>query len=42
MTGTYRGHRHNRHLLIDSSLLGLDGTVKLIEDVAEKVFGREE
>ena len=42
MTGTYRGDRHNRHLLIDSSLLGLDGTVKLIEDVAEKVFGREE
>lgn len=42
MTGTYRGDRHNRHLLIDSNLLGLEGTVKLIEEVAEKVFGREE
>lgn len=42
MTGTYRGDRHNRHLLIDSSLLGFDGTVKLIEDVADQVFGREE
>lgn len=38
MTGTYRGDRHNRHLLIDSSLLGIEGTAKLIEDLAEKVF----
>lgn len=42
MTGTYRGDRHNRHLLIDSNLLGLEGTVKLIEEVANKVFGEEE
>lgn len=42
MTGTYRGDRHNRHLMIDSNLLGLEGTVKLIEDVANKVFGGEE
>lgn len=42
MTGTYRGDRHNRHLLIDSNLLGLEDTVKLIEGVADKVFGREE
>ncbi|MCI7812699.1 MAG: cytidylate kinase-like family protein [Lachnospiraceae bacterium] len=42
MTGTYRGDRHNRHLLIDSNLLGLEGTVKLIEEVADRVFGREE
>lgn len=39
VTGTYRGDRHNRHLLIDSSLLGIDGTAKLIEDVAARVFG---
>ncbi|MDY3250659.1 MAG: cytidylate kinase-like family protein [Candidatus Choladocola sp.] len=42
MTGTYRGDRHNRHLMIDSNLLGLDGTVNLIEEVANKVFGGEE
>ena len=42
MTGTYRGDRHNRHLMIDSNLLGLDGTVKLIEQVAAQVFGGEE
>ncbi len=42
MTGTYRGDRHNRHLMIDSNLLGLEGTVKLIEEVANKVFGGEE
>lgn len=39
VAGTYRGDRHNRHMLIDSSLLGIDGTAKLIEDVASKVFG---
>ena len=42
MTGTYRGDRHNRHLMIDSNLLGLDGTVKLIEQVAAQIFGGEE
>ena len=42
MTGTYRGDRHNRHLMIDSNLLGLDGTVKLIEQVVAQVFGGEE
>ena len=42
MTGTYRGDRHNIHLLIDSSLLGPEGTAKLIEEVAQKVFGGEE
>ena len=41
MTGTYRGDRHNRHLLIDSNLLGLEGTANMIEEVAEKVFGKE-
>ena len=41
ITGTYRGDRHNRHLLIDSNLLGLDGTVKLIENVVKEKFGGE-
>ncbi|MGN0299362.1 MAG: AAA family ATPase [Lachnospiraceae bacterium] len=31
MTGTFRGDRNNRHLLIDSSLLGIEGTAKYIE-----------
>ncbi len=38
MTGTFRGDRHNRHILIDCDLLGIDGTAKLIEELAEKVF----
>ena len=38
MTGTYRGDRHNRHLLVDSSALGLEGTARLIEDFAEAMF----
>lgn len=38
MTGTYRGDRHNRHFLIDSSMLGPEGTAKLIEEIAEKVL----
>ena len=38
MTGTYRGDRHNRHMLIDSSVLGLEGTAKFIENFAEQVF----
>ena len=41
ITGTYRGDRHNRHLLIDSNLLGLDGTVELIEHVVKEKFGGE-
>ncbi|MDO4941717.1 MAG: cytidylate kinase-like family protein [Lachnospiraceae bacterium] len=42
MTGTYRGDRHNRHFLIDSSLLGIEETAKLVEEIAKKVFEREE
>jgi hypothetical protein len=33
MTGTFRGDRHNRHLLIDSSYLGIEGTAKFIESL---------
>jgi cytidylate kinase len=35
MTGTYRGDRHNRHLLIDCSYLGVEGTAKFIENLIE-------
>lgn len=37
-TGSNRGDRHNRDLLIDSSLLGIDGTAEYIEILAKKVF----
>lgn len=39
MTGTYRGDRHNRHLLVDSSALGLEKTARWIESFAEEMFG---
>ena len=38
LTGSNRGDRHNRDMLIDSGLLGVDGTAELIEEVAKKVF----
>ncbi len=37
-TGNNRGNRHNRNMLIDSSLLGVDGTAEYIEILAKKVF----
>lgn len=37
-TGTHRGDRHNRHILIDSSLLGLDKTVKFLSQLIELRF----
>ena len=37
-TGSNRGDRHNRNLLIDSSMLGVDGTAEYIEVLAKKVF----
>lgn len=42
LTGSNRGDRHNRDMLIDSSLLGVDGTAELIEEVAKKVFHEQE
>lgn len=42
MTGTYRGDRHNRHILIDTSVLGIDGTAKFIESFAAQMFGKDE
>lgn len=41
MTGTYRGDRHNRHMLIDSSVLGINGTAKFIESFAAQKFGKD-
>ena len=37
LTGSDRGDRHNRDILIDSSLLGVDGTARLIETLAKQV-----
>lgn len=33
ITGTFRGDRHNRHMLIDSSYLGIEKTAKYIEEL---------
>ena len=35
ITGTYRGDRHNRHLLVDSSVLGWEKTAKFIKSIDE-------
>lgn len=37
-TGSNRGDRHNRNMLIDSSLLGIDDVAEYIEILAKKVF----
>ncbi len=37
-TGSNRGDRHNRNMLIDSSMLGIDGTADYIEILAKKLF----
>ena len=39
VTGTYRGDRHNRQLLIDSSLLGWEETADYIEKLIHMKFG---
>lgn len=38
ITGTYRGDRHNRHLLVDSSVLGWERTAKFIQSFIEMRF----
>lgn len=38
ITGTYRGDRHNRHLLVDSSVLGWEKTAKFIKYFVEMRF----
>lgn len=38
ITGTYRGDRHNRHLLVDSSVLGWEKTAKYIKSFIEMRF----
>lgn len=38
ITGTYRGDRHNRHLLVDSSVLSWEKTAKFIKSFVEMRF----
>lgn len=38
ITGTYRGDCHNRHLLVDSSVLGWEKTAKFIKSFVEMCF----
>ena len=38
LTGSNRGDRHNRDMLIDSSLVGVEGTAEYIVELAKKVF----
>jgi cytidylate kinase len=38
LSGSSRGDRHNRDLLIDSSLLGVKRTAKYIESLATELF----
>ena len=38
ITGTYRGDLHNRHLLVDSSVLGWEKTAKFIKSFVEMRF----
>lgn len=38
MTGTYRGDRRNRHMMIDSSILGWEKTAKYILQLIELKF----
>ena len=37
ITGTFRGDRHNRHLLIDASLLGVKGTADYLDDLVRRM-----
>ena len=42
LTGSNRGDRHNRDILIDSSYLGIDGTAEYLEELVRRKFGSEE
>lgn len=42
LTGSNRGDRHNRDILMDSSYLGIDGTAEYLEALVRRKFGSEE
>lgn len=37
ITGTFRGDRHNRHILLDASLLGVEGTADYLDDLVRRM-----
>ena len=37
ITGTFRGDRNNRHILIDCNLLGVEGTAEYLEDLVRRL-----
>ena len=41
LTGSNRGDRHNRDILINSDLLGVEGTAEYIELLAERMLKKE-
>ena len=38
VTGSNRGERHDRHIMLDSSAFGVDGTVAILKDCVMKRF----
>ena len=42
LTGSNRGDRHNRNILMDSSYLGIEGTADYIEELVRRKFGSGE
>ncbi|OOB79532.1 MAG: cytidylate kinase [Epulopiscium sp. Nele67-Bin001] len=41
ITGTHRGNRHGRHMMLDSSVLGWEKTAKYIVQLADLKFGKK-
>ena len=42
LTGSNRGDRHNRDILINSDFLGIQGTAEYLEDLIAKKYGKKE
>lgn len=42
LTGSNRGDRHNRDILINSALLGVEGTAEYLEELIQKKYGSGE
>ena len=42
LTGSNRGYRHNRDILINSAFLGVEGTAEYLEELIQKKYGSGE
>ena len=42
LTGSNRGDRHNRDILMNSAYLGIEGTAEYLEELIRRKFGSEE